>query len=221
MPYQALIFDMDGVITESVELHYRAWKRLTDEEGIPFDRALNDRLRGLARRDSLEVILRDQPPRSEAALQALMARKNGYFLELVDSLSPADVLPGVREIIAEARARGMKVAVGSSSQNAPLVLGKLGLHDAFDVIGYGHSVVNAKPAPDIFLWVAGRLNVHPREAIVIEDGAAGIQAARRGGFSVVGVGTGGVQSADLVLRSLADAPLSFILDWLTAQHAPG
>lgn len=209
--FKALIFDMDGVITDSVELHYRAWKRLTDELGVPFERAVNETLRGLSRRDSLDIIFHGQAL-GEKDAQALMDRKNGYFLELVADITPADVLPGVREFIAQGRALGLSIALGSASQNAHTVLQKLGMLDAFDVIGHGNSVTRTKPAPDIFLWVAEQLKVAPCDALVIEDGAAGIEAALTGGFYTLGVGHSDVNRAHITLPTLAGADLLNILN---------
>jgi beta-phosphoglucomutase len=213
MSIKALIFDMDGVITDTVELHYRSWQRLADEVGVRFDRMMNEHLRGLSRRDSLELIFHGREL-DETEASALMQRKNSYFLEQARRLTPDDVLPGVREIIAQARAEGLAVAVGSSSQNAHIVLDRLGIMNLFDLIGDGLTVAHSKPAPDIFLWVAAQLGVHPNEALVIDDARAGITAARRGGFYALGVGPGDLTGAHLALGTLGGADLRALIDQL-------
>jgi len=183
----AFIFDMDGVITDTVELHYRAWERLTQDEGIPFTRADNDRLRGLSRRDCLNYVFRGRTL-DESAAQALMVRKNDYFLELLQHMTPDDALPGVRRLIDEGRAAGLKIGLASSSQNVYAVLEKLNLRSAFEAIGDNKSVARTKPAPDVFIWTAGRLNINPANALVFEDSEVGIEAAHTGGFWTVGIG---------------------------------
>lgn len=205
---RALIFDLDGVLTDTAEYHYRAWKRLADEEGLPFSRADNEHLRGLPRRDSLLRILtgRSVP---EAALQALMERKNRYYLEFIRAVTPQDVLPGARELLAELRAAGLKIALGSASQNAREVLERLDLLALFDAVSDGYSVARQKPAPDLFLHAAAQLGVPPAEAVVVEDAAAGLEAARAGGFRTVGLGPRErVGAADAVFPSLAGVHLA-------------
>jgi beta-phosphoglucomutase len=201
---RAFIFDLDGVITDTAEYHFRAWKRLADEEGIAFTRHDNEALRGLSRRESLNRMLRGMPI-DEATAEAWMVRKNTYYLEWLETLTPDAVLPGVPAFVAGARALGLRLGIGSASKNARLVLDKLGILDAFDVIGDGYSVVNPKPEPDLFIWVAGGLGVCPTQAVVFEDAAAGVQAARHGGFWVVGLGDAVGDAAHVRLPSLAQA----------------
>lgn len=208
---EALMFDLDGVIADTIELHFQAFQRITSEHNVPFNREINEQLRGLGRRDSLEILWKNRELDEETA-QQLMQRKNEYYLALMRNMTPDDVSPGVIEVIEEARARGLKVAVASSSRNARAVLEQLQLTERFDAIGDGHSVANTKPAPDVFIWVAGRLNVHPRQALVIEDGSAGIQAALKAGCQVVGVGEGQTDEAHLRLNSLADISAKELLD---------
>lgn len=198
---QAFIFDLDGVITDTAEFHYLSWKRLADEVGLPFSRAENDQLRGLSRRDSLNVILKGRAVDEATALE-WMTRKNNYYLGYLETITPAHVLPGVLELLDDARACGIRVALASASRNARPVLDRLGITGRFDAIGDGHCVVNTKPAPDIFIWVAGRLNVYPQQAIVFEDAEAGIDAALRGGFWTVGLGKANVNRAHIRLDSL-------------------
>lgn len=207
---RALIFDLDGVITDTAEFHYRAWKRLADEEGIAFTREDNEALRGVSRRESLNRMLRGRPI-DEPTAEAWMARKNAYYLSDLEGLSPADRLPGVNALLADAQAAGLQIGLGSASRNARMVLGKLGLGDAFAAIGDGNSVVNAKPAPDLFVWVAGALGVSPDHAIVFEDAEAGIQAARAGGFWTVGIGAATAGLAHVNYANMGEVTLADVL----------
>jgi beta-phosphoglucomutase len=186
-PFRAVIFDLDGVITDTAEFHYLGWQRLADEVGIPFDRDANEQLRGLSRRESLLAMLGDREV-PEDELAGMMERKNGYYVDSLGEMGPEDALPGAVELVEEARDRGLAVAIGSSSKNAALVLDKLGLTDRFDAIADGHSVEDAKPAPDLFLAAAELLGVEPAACIVIEDAASGVDAALAAGMTAVGVG---------------------------------
>ena len=183
----AVIFDLDGVITDTAEFHYRAWQRLADEEGLPFDRQVNERLRGVSRAESLRIILAGREVSPER-FEELLARKNRYYLEFLEELTPAHVLPGVLSLLDELEAAGIRAAVGSASRNARLVLERLGLTQRFAAIGDGYSVERPKPAPDLFLFLARELNVSPSACAVVEDAEAGITAALRGGFWAVGIG---------------------------------
>lgn len=217
---RALIFDMDGVIADTLDLHYRAWLRLTQEEGVSFTPEDNDALRGLSRADSVAYVFRDRAP-DGAVTEALMARKNAYFHELLARMTPADRLPGVAALIDEARGRGLRVGLASSSQNVDAVLDKLHMASAFDVIADRFSVVNTKPAPDVFLWTAGRLNVSPLHALVFEDSTVGVTAARAGGFRVVGIGDAQiVGAAHVVVPSLAGVTLDALISRLESASPP-
>ena len=182
------IFDLDGVITDTAEYHYRGWKRLADEEGLPFTREENEHLRGISRRESLMLILKDRTF-PEEKLQEMMARKNGYYLQFIKEISPRDLLPGARELLEEIRAAGLKNALGSASKNAKEVLDRLGIRSLFDALADGHSVERQKPAPDLFLHAARQLDLPPAECVVVEDAAAGIEAAKAGGFHSIGLGS--------------------------------
>lgn len=219
---QAFIFDLDGVITDTAELHFRAWKRLADEESIPFNREDNEQLRGVSRRESLKRILKGRPIDEDTALE-WMTRKNEYYLDYLNTLAPTDCLPGVEDFLTAARDAGIKTGLGSASKNARSVLEKLGLLNLFDVIGDGYSVVNSKPAPDLFLWVAGALQVSPDEAIVFEDAEAGIDAALTGGFWTVGIGSVNVSQAHLIVSGLSALKVDDLLHKFSvvAQQNPG
>ncbi len=189
MTIKAIILDLDGVITDTAEFHYLAWKRLADEEGVPFDRGANEALRGVSRRASLELLMGENIARySEEQIQEMMARKNAYYVAMLDSITPDDFLPGALELLQEIKARGLKVAIGSASRNTMTVLTRLGIPDFFDGISDGYGVVRAKPAPDVFVYAAGLVGVPVKQCAVIEDAESGIEGALTAGMLAVGVG---------------------------------
>ena len=186
---KAFIFDLDGVIVSTDGLHYRAWKALADEEGIYFDEKINDRLRGVSRMASLEIIL-ERATRSytEDEKVAMAEKKNSVYRELLKVLTPADCLEGVRETLAALRAKGYKLAIGSSSKNTRTILEKIGYGNYFDAISDGNNIKNSKPDPEVFLKAAEYLGLAPEDCYVVEDAEAGIEAALAGGFTAIGVG---------------------------------
>lgn len=187
---RGIIFDLDGVLVATDEAHYQAWQRLADEEHIPFDRAINERLKGVGRMQSLEIILeRSARSYSPGEKATLAERKNVAFQAGLAKLTPADALPGARLLLADLRRRGLKLALASSSKNAALILNRLDLRSFFDVIADGKDITHSKPHPEVFLLAAGRLGLPPAECLVVEDAAAGIEAARRAGMAVFGIGT--------------------------------
>ncbi|WP_341530763.1 beta-phosphoglucomutase [Nostoc sp. UHCC 0302] len=200
---RGVIFDLDGVLTDTAEYHYLGWQRLADEEGIPFNREANEALRGVSRRASLMLIVGDRPY-SEAQIQEMMERKNRYYVEYLENISTKDLLPGALELLNELRQAGIKIAIGSGSKNARTVLEKLGIADKIDAIADGYSVQQPKPAPDLFLYAANLLGLEPSQCVVVEDAAAGIEAALAGGMWAVGLGPPErVGAAHVVLPSLA------------------
>jgi len=208
---KGFIFDLDGVLTDTAEYHYRGWKRLADEEGIPFTREDNEFLRGIPRRESLMLILRDRIY-PEDRIRQMMEHKNNYYLEFIKEISPKDLLPGARELLEEIRRAGLKSALGSASKNAPDVVRRLGIANLLDAISDGNSVERQKPAPDLFLHAARQLNLKPEECVVVEDAAAGIEAARAGGFHTVGLGPRErVGEAQVIFPSLAGVHLDMLL----------
>ena len=218
-PIQAFIFDLDGVIADTTDLHYASWKRLAEEEGIPFDRTVNERLRGLTRPASLEIVLGGRKV-SSARQEELLARKNRYYLALLQRMTPEDILPGVVPLLEEIRAAGWRLGVGSASRNARAVLHQLGLLAWFDAIADGHSVSRSKPAPDVFLAAARMLDVPPESCVVIEDAPAGIEAARAAGMKVVGVGPEvRLGHADARFPSLEGVSLAMILEAIQPQSS--
>jgi beta-phosphoglucomutase len=186
---RAVIFGLDGVLVTTDEMHYRAWRRLAGEEGIAFDWKINDRLRGISREASLEVLLeraaRAYTPEEKLAMAD---RKNLYYLDLLAALTPADLQPGAMETLDGLKRRGVKVGIGSGSTNAPLILARVGLAAFFDAVAHGSEIRRSKPDPEVFLLAAARLGVVPPECLVIEDGAAGVEAAVAGGMKCLAVG---------------------------------
>lgn len=207
---KGFIFDLDGVITDTAEFHYRGWKRLAEEEGLPFTRQDNEHLRGIPRRESLLLILKEKLVPEEKILE-MMERKNNYYLEFIKEISPRDLLPGARELLEEIRAAGLKNALGSASKNAGEVLDRLGIRSLFDAISDGHSVERQKPSPDLFLHATKQLALSPAECVVVEDAAAGVEAAVRGGFRSIGLGPlERVGKAEVIFPSLAGVHLQEI-----------
>jgi beta-phosphoglucomutase len=199
---QGVIFDLDGVLTDTSEFHYLGWKRLADEEGIPFDREANEAMRGLPRRESLLHILGDSEA-TEEQIQEMMERKNRYYLEFMHSIKPDNLLPGVANLLQELRDAGVKVALGSSSKNAQTVIERLGIADKLDAVADGYSVSQPKPAPDVFLFAAEKLGLSPSECVVVEDAGAGVEGALVAGMRAVGLGpVERVGKAHVVLPSL-------------------
>lgn len=185
-----VIFDLDGVIVSTDNCHYLAWKRMADEEGIAFDRSINERLRGVSRMESLEIILERAPKAyTENEKLELATRKNGYYVELIGSLSEADLLPGALDTLAYLKAHGVKVAIGSSSKNTPIILKQIGLSNSFDAIADGNGIKRSKPDPEVFLLGAKLLGLAPANCLVVEDADAGIEAAVAGGMRALGVGS--------------------------------
>ena len=183
----AVIFDLDGVVTDTAEYHYLGWKRLADEEGLPFDRAANERLRGVSRMESLDLLLGEREA-SDELKQQWAERKNRYYVEFLERVTPADLLPGALETILACKEHGVAVAIGSSSRNARTVLDRLEVTDLFDAISDGNSVERAKPAPDLFVHAAAQLGIDPARCAVLEDAESGVDAALSAGMVAVGIG---------------------------------
>ena len=203
---KAFIFDLDGVIVSTDSLHYRAWKALADSEGIYFDEEINNRLRGVSRMESLEIILeRATRTYTDEEKVAMAERKNGIYRELLQVLTPSDRLAGVTETLDALRAQGYKLAIGSSSKNTPIILEKIGYSGYFDAISDGNNIKNSKPDPEVFLKAAEFLQLQPSECFVVEDAEAGITAAKAGGFTAIGIGSAAEDpNADYAIQSFAD-----------------
>jgi beta-phosphoglucomutase len=186
---QAVIFDLDGVILSTDDFHYRAWKKLAVRENIYFDRAINERLRGVSRMESLAIILeRAERDYSEDEKQEMATFKNEFYRESLDQLTPADVFPGVAELLALLKEKGIRSAIGSSSKNARFILERVGLQESFDAVSDGTNIENSKPHPEVFLKAAEMLGVSPETCLVVEDADAGIEAAKAAGMMALGMG---------------------------------
>lgn len=186
---KAVIFDLDGVICSTDEFHYQAWKKLTDRLGICFDRGINNRLRGVSRMDSLEIVLeRSDRTYSEEEKFSLASEKNSTYRELLSRMSPADLSDEVRDTLQELRRRGYPMSIGSSSKNTRCILERIGLGDFFDAVSDGTNITRSKPDPEVFLKAAEYLREAPENCLVVEDAVAGIQAAKAGKMYAAGLG---------------------------------
>ncbi|MFC4320537.1 beta-phosphoglucomutase [Litchfieldia salsa] len=213
---KAFIFDLDGVITDSAEYHFLAWKALSDELNIPFTREFNEELKGISRMDSLEKILVNgqmSGAYSEKEKVQLATRKNAHYCTLIEQITPQDILPGIKELLIDLKEHGYKIGVASVSKNAFTVLSALQLNDMFDHIVDAKKIVNSKPDPEIFLRAAEYLSVSPEDCIGIEDAAAGIESIKSAGMYAVGVGSKDIlKNADIVVESTNELTLSMILE---------
>lgn len=191
MKYKAVIFDLDGVICSTDEYHYKAWKQLADKLDIPFDRKVNERLRGVSRMKSLDIILETYhgPKLSQEEKNALAEEKNKIYRKSLGNMSTTDLSQEVRETLETLRGQGLKLAIGSSSKNTKYILKQIGLEGFFDKISDGTNIVNSKPDPEVFLKAAEYIGELPEVCLVIEDAEAGIDAAVAGNFDGAGIGS--------------------------------
>lgn len=189
MKYQGIIFDLDGVICSTDRYHYQAWKKMADGIGVYFDEVINNRLRGVSRMASLEIILeRSEEQYTDEQKAALAEQKNELYRELLMQMSPADLSGEVKSTLDALRDRGLLLAIGSSSKNAKLILGRIGLRDYFDAVSDGTNITHSKPHPEVFLKAAEMLGLEPGRCLVVEDARAGVEAAIAGGFDNAGLG---------------------------------
>ncbi len=197
------IFDLDGVIVDTAKYHFVAWSNIARTFDYELTHEDNELLKGVSRVDSLEIILELAGKTLEDdQKKALLIKKNEEYLSLIEGLTKDEMLPGVEDLITEARELGFKIGLGSASKNAEQILVKLGVIDYFETIVDGNGVVNGKPHPEVFLTGAKNLGLHPEECIVFEDSQKGIVAANTGGFGSVGIGNAEeLQEADLVISS--------------------
>ncbi len=209
---KGFIFDLDGVITDTAELHFMAWKTLADAQGWQFNRDVNEKLRGISRIDSIKIILdHNHLVLDDAEMMALANQKNDIYVNSLDTVSPNDYLPGAEALLINLRVEGFLVALGSASKNSTKVLQQLQATKYFDVIGDGNSVSKSKPAPDIFLYGAKELGLKPQQCIVYEDAESGVDAAKAGGFHSVGIGPKErVGHADVRFGSMKEATLFMV-----------
>lgn len=207
---KAAIFDLDGVIVDTAKYHFLAWKRLSEELGINFTIEDNERLKGVSRMRSLEIILEiGGIDLSEDVKAQLAEKKNEWYKEYINQMNESEILKGAREFILKLRERGIKTALGSASKNAKTILEKVGLSELFDVIVDGNVVSKAKPDPEVFIKAAEQLGIAPESCAVFEDAQAGIQAAKAAGMAAVGIGTKEVlKDADYIIAGLYEADVN-------------
>ncbi len=212
--YRGLIFDLDGVITDTAKYHFEAWKMLADSLGYHFTREDNERLKGVSRMKSLEIILEINGALDAftgAEKEVLCKKKNDYYVSLIGKITPDDILPGIAPLMKAAKEKGMKLAVASVSKNAPAVLASLGVAGEFDYVADAAKVTKSKPDPEIFTVCAEALGIDPAECIGIEDAQAGIEAIHAAGMRSVGINvTVTSLSPDIVLASTAELDLDLI-----------
>ncbi len=189
MEINACLFDLDGVIVDTAKYHFQAWKRLAEELGFEFTEEHNERLKGVSRMRSLEILLEvGGIEKNQEEMGELATKKNQWYVEDIKKLKPEEILPGVSSFLGELRHKGVKIALGSASKNAPLILERLNLTDLFDSVIDGTKVSKAKPDPEVFLKGAEALGAKPEECLVFEDAQAGIEAAKNGGMQCVAIG---------------------------------
>jgi beta-phosphoglucomutase len=206
---EAVVFDLDGVITDTAHYHFLAWKQLAEELGIIIDEVFNERLKGVSRMDSLELILQKGNKQNEFSLsqkEEMAAKKNVHYCEFLKDLTPTDVLPGIPELIEAIKAEGIPIGLASVSKNASTVLKALQIEAAFDYCADAARISKSKPDPEIFLTACKGLSVDPSRCIGIEDAQAGIEAIKASGMYAVGVGQS-LDNTDYKVKATSE------LDW--------
>jgi len=190
MHIAACIFDLDGVIVDTAKYHFLAWKRLTDQLGIQFSEEDNERLKGVSRMASLDIILEiGKRKTDEKSKQEYAALKNKWYVEYISKMTPAEILPGCLPFIRELRNNNIRIAIGSASKNTPMILENVGIRDLFDAVSDGNIISKAKPDPEVFLKAAEMVGVKPGNCVVFEDAVAGVKAALNAGMMCVGIGS--------------------------------
>lgn len=201
---KACIFDLDGVIVDTAVYHYKAWKRLANELGFDFTEEDNEKLKGVSRVASLNLILQwGGLTKTDAEKEELATRKNNWYVEMISKMTPDEVLPGAKDFVESCKRAGIKTALGSASKNSGTILEKVGIAHLFDVVIDGNKVSKPKPDPEVFLKGAEELGVAPEKCVVFEDATAGVEAAINGRMKVVGIGSREVLGkANLVISGL-------------------
>ena len=210
---KALLFDLDGVIVSTEKNHFEAWRETASKLGIPFSEHDNEALKGVNRLDSLKQILKlGNKTVSAEEFESLLVFKNDMYLDSITSLSKDDLLPGVHALLLQAKSMGVKIGLGSSSKNAPMILTRLGITDLFDVIIDGNGVTHPKPDPEVFLNGAKALGLAPSDCLVFEDASSGVAAAKAGGFIAIGVG-------NPMLKGVADVYFNELTEFRIEAYA--
>lgn len=212
--FKGVLFDLDGVITDTAEYHYLAWKKLADGLGISIDRQFNEKLKGVSREDSLRLILEHgnrEKDFSDEEFQQLAKTKNDIYVEMIQAVSPKDVYPGILELLKDLKQSGIKISLASASKNGPFLLKQMELTEYFDGIADPAKVKAGKPAPDIFILAAQVVGLKPEECLGIEDAQAGIAAIKASGALPVGVGNAEQLGTDIALvGSTAELSLAYL-----------
>lgn len=211
---RACIFDLDGVIVDTAHYHFLAWKRLAKELGIELTEQHNERLKGVSRMQSLEIILElGGISLSQHDKEVLANKKNSWFVDFVERMAPEEIFPGVKSLLLELRKRGMKIGLASSSKNARTVVKLLNIQNEFDAIVDGTMITHSKPHPEIFLLAAKKLDVHPKDCVVFEDAEAGVEAAIAAGMKCVGIGSPlQLNKANLVVAKTGEFKLASLIE---------
>lgn len=208
---KACIFDLDGVLTDTAEFHFQAWKKMAEEVNYTLTLEKNELLKGVSRSASLDLILgwAGSPNIDQSTKNRLMEQKNKHYLELVNTLSPADVFPGVTDFFQQLKNAGIKIGLGSSSKNAVFILKKLAILDWFDAISDGNNFVHGKPNPEVFIAAARMLQEDANECLVFEDAQSGVDAAIAAGMKCIGIGKPeNLQGTVELISGLHEADLS-------------
>jgi len=210
MQITACIFDLDGVIVDTARYHFLAWKRLTDQLGILFTEEDNERLKGVSRMASLEIILEIGNRRlDENRKQEYATLKNNWYIEYIKKMTPDEILPGCLPFIKELRNANFRVAIGSASKNTPMILERVGIRGLFDAVADGNTISKAKPDPEVFLKAAEMIGVKPGNCVVFEDAVAGVQAALNAGMLCIGIGSPKILTeAHFVVSGLSEMNLA-------------
>lgn len=206
MDFKAIIFDLDGVICYTDEYHYQAWKAMADELGVYFDRKINNRLRGVSRMESLDIILEQYDGELGADEKISLAeKKNELYRKYLENMSSRDLSEEVKSSLLELHRRGYKLAIGSSSKNTPFILNRIGLSDFFDAVSDGNNIRRSKPDPEVFLKASEMLSVPPEECLVVEDAVSGARAGHAGGMKVACLGDASkAKAGDYNLKGFSD-----------------
>jgi beta-phosphoglucomutase len=214
---KGILFDLDGVIVDTAVFHYAAWRRMANELGFDIDEEFNETLKGISRMDSIDRILKKGGLElTQERILELAAKKNNWYLESVDQMTKANILPGIDSLITQLKDLGLGVALGSASKNAPRILERIGLIKEFDALVDGNSVKKSKPDPEVFIKGAKALGLKNEECLVVEDAFAGIEAAHAAGMKAIGIGTKeNLPNADYILESFEGIAIKELLEKLS------
>ena len=213
MRTRACIFDLDGVVVDTAKYHFLAWKRLADDLGILFTEKDNERLKGVNRMTSLEIILEIGGKKlAKSEKDELAVLKNKWYVEYISRMTPGEILPGTLEFINELKSSKIKIALGSASRNTPLILERVGMYSVFDAVADGNSVHKAKPDPEVFLKAAEMIGVETGRCVVFEDAYAGVDAALKAGMICIGIGNKNIlKDAHMIIKGLYEMNLNKLI----------